>query len=145
MIQIYNNTIIQSGKTNMDIQLDFQDDTPLYRQLLAQLQYLIASQELEPGDQLPPIREMADELGINFNTVARVYRLLDQEGWISTQHGRGTYLLKKTQNQKEKKSLREKTFSLLVEEFFNRAQKLGFSSQQIMARMEKYMKERKST
>jgi GntR family transcriptional regulator len=49
--------------------------------------------ELKPGDQLPTVRKMAQTLKVNFNTVARAYRLLDEAGVISTQHGRGTYIL----------------------------------------------------
>ena len=47
---------------------------------------------LKPGDQLPTVRQMAAELRVNFNTVARAYRILDDLGLISTQQGRGTYI-----------------------------------------------------
>lgn len=49
--------------------------------------------ELKPGDQLPTVRVLAKKLKVNFNTVARAYRLLDSGGLISTQQGRGTYVL----------------------------------------------------
>ena len=48
---------------------------------------------LKPGDQLPTVRALASDLRINFNTVSRAYRLLDEAGVISTQQGRGTYIL----------------------------------------------------
>jgi GntR family transcriptional regulator len=48
---------------------------------------------LTPGDQLPTVRQLASELRVNFNTVARAYRMLDEAGLISTQQGRGTYIL----------------------------------------------------
>ena len=75
------------------IDLDFRTHIPIYVQIVDQLQQRIATGELEPGDQLPTVRELADELKVNFNTVARAYRMLDEKGSISTQQGRGTYVM----------------------------------------------------
>jgi hypothetical protein len=72
------------------VALDFRSKEPIYRQIMAQIQEQFASGELKPGQQLPTVRKLATQLGVNFNTVARAYRLLDQQGVISTQHGRGT-------------------------------------------------------
>ena len=58
-----------------------------------QVRQRVAEGELKPGDQLPTVRALASELRVNFNTVARSYRLLDEAGIISTQQGRGTYIL----------------------------------------------------
>ena len=77
----------------MQIKLDFRSKIPIYIQIIDQIKHLIASGELVTDDQLPTVRELADDLGVNFTTVARAYRLLDEEGLISTQHGRGTYIL----------------------------------------------------
>jgi len=79
----------------MDIKLDFRSKVPLFTQIAEQVRALIASDELRVGDRLPPVRQLADRLRVNFNTVARAYRTLDREGTISTQHGRGTYIWKK--------------------------------------------------
>jgi GntR family transcriptional regulator len=65
---------------------------PIYVQLEQQLRALIAAGRLQPGDQLPTIRELAAELRVNYNTIARVYFDLDREGLISTQQGRGTFV-----------------------------------------------------
>jgi GntR family transcriptional regulator len=75
------------------IQIDFQSDVPIYVQITSQIEKLVEMQALRPGDQLPTVRQLAAQLGVNFNTVARAYRLLDETGLISTQHGRGTYIL----------------------------------------------------
>jgi GntR family transcriptional regulator len=81
----------------MKIDVDLTDHVPIYIQLMNQVKHMIATGELQPGDQLPTVRQLAADLRINFNTVARAYRLLDEESIISTQHGRGTFILRKVQ------------------------------------------------
>ena len=76
----------------MQIQIDFRSGVPIYTQIMEQIQHKVASGELKPGDQLPTVRQLATDLRVNFNTVARAYRLLDEAGLISTQQGRGTYI-----------------------------------------------------
>ena len=76
----------------LNIQVDLRSDVPIYIQIVEQIQHLVASGQLKPGDQLPTVRQLAAELRINFNTVARAYRILDEAGLISTQQGRGTYI-----------------------------------------------------
>jgi len=75
------------------IQLDFRSKQPVFEQIADGIRAAIQSGECQPGDQLPTVRQMADALKINFNTVARAYRVLDFEGWLSTQRGRGTYVI----------------------------------------------------
>ncbi len=74
------------------IHLDFRSEVPLYLQIVEQLRVLIDRQVLQPGQQLPTVRALATELRVNFNTVARAYRVLDEAGLISTQRGRGTFV-----------------------------------------------------
>ncbi len=74
------------------IQLDFRSGAPIYVQIVDQIERMIASHDLNPGDQLPTVRELATELKVNWNTVARAYRMLDEARLISTQRGRGTYV-----------------------------------------------------
>ena len=66
---------------------------PIYVQIVDQVRAQLLTGELKPGDQLPTVRQLASDLRVNFNTIARAYRLLDEAGLISTQRGRGTYLL----------------------------------------------------
>jgi GntR family transcriptional regulator len=77
----------------LEITLDFRSGVPIYVQLVEQVQHLVVTGKLNPGDQLPTVRQLASELRVNFNTVARAYRMLDEAGLISTQQGRGTYIL----------------------------------------------------
>jgi GntR family transcriptional regulator len=62
----------------MDITIEFQSGIPIYEQIAHQVLELIDTGELKDGDQLPTTRELAVQLGVNFNTVARAYRMLDR-------------------------------------------------------------------
>jgi GntR family transcriptional regulator len=74
------------------ISLDFRAEEPLYLQIVHQIENLVLDGILKPGDQLPTVRALAIDLRINFSTVARAYRILDEQKLISTQRGRGTYI-----------------------------------------------------
>ena len=95
------------------IKLDFRSSEPIYLQIARQVEQLVAKGVLKLGDQLPTVRELATELRINFNTVGRAYRVLDETRLISTQRGRGTYIweepTEETMKQLKKKSLEELT------------------------------------
>ena len=75
------------------IDVDLRSHVPIYIQIVERVGHLVATGVLRPGDQLPTVRQLATDLRVNFNTVARAYRLLDEAGVISTQQGRGTYVL----------------------------------------------------
>jgi GntR family transcriptional regulator len=76
----------------MDIQIDLESGVPIYVQLVDRIEQMVVSGQLQPGQQLPTIRQLAADLRVNYNTVGRAYLILDQEGIISTQQGRGTYI-----------------------------------------------------
>jgi GntR family transcriptional regulator len=119
---------------NGKIKLDFRSDEPLYLQIARQVEQLVASGELKLGDQLPTVRELATELRINFNTVGRAYRLLDETRLISTQRGRGTYIWEETSAETMEK-LRKKGLEELTRSFILRAAELGYTSAEILAEM----------
>lgn len=76
----------------MDLELLPESSAPLVSQLAFQLSARIRQGVLAPGDRLPTVRQLADQLGIHFNTVARAYRVLEADGLVTTQRGRGTYV-----------------------------------------------------
>ena len=76
----------------MKLHISTEDGKPFYRQIIEQVQYLTASGRLAPGDELPPIRNLAEDLLINPNTVARAYRELEVAGWLTKRQGAGTYV-----------------------------------------------------
>jgi GntR family transcriptional regulator len=80
---------IESG---LALHLDARSEIPIYVQLKNQLRYMIQNKQLEPNIQLPTMRQLAIDLGIDANTVARVYRELETEGLIMRHQGRGTFI-----------------------------------------------------
>ena len=64
------------------LRIDLKSSAPVYRQIVDGLRILLVNGELAPGDQLPPVRRLALDLGVHFNTVAEAYRTLEEEGWL---------------------------------------------------------------
>jgi len=113
----------------MKIDVDFRSDIPLYIQIVEQIQQRVAEGALGPGDQLPTVRALASELRVNFNTVARSYRLLDEAGVISTQHGRGTYILELPRPEVAER-LRSESLLALARRYLSEAKHLGYTPQE---------------
>src|SRR5262245_38570995 len=112
------------------LQIDFRSGLPIYIQIVNQVQAQIASGILKPGDQLPTVRALAEELRVNFNTVARAYRILDEARIISTQQGRGTYITEiPPPNVTEK--LRKEALEALTQRYITEAIRLDFAKDEI--------------
>lgn len=79
-------------ESGLEIGIDANSEIPIYVQLKNNLRYLITSGALSPGRQLPTVRALSVDLGINANTVARVYRELAAEGVIEMRRGTGSYV-----------------------------------------------------
>ena len=75
------------------VSLDLESHTPAYRQIANDLRRHLVEERLKPGDVLPPIRQLALDLGVHFNTVALAYRLLADEGWLELKRRRGATVL----------------------------------------------------
>ena len=73
----------------MQITINTDDLRPIYRQIVDEIKSLIARGELSEGAQLPPVRQVAADLGVNMNTIATAYRELQDEGLIAVKHGSG--------------------------------------------------------
>jgi GntR family transcriptional regulator len=116
----------------MNISIDLRSDIPIYLQIVEQVRQLVASGELKPDDQLPTVRSMASDLRINFNTVSRAYRLLDEAGIISTQQGRGTYILEMPAPETVER-LRLESLDALTRDYLVQTKRLGFSTEQAIA------------
>ena len=76
----------------MQIHIATNDGLPIYLQIVNQIKYAVASGRLAPGDELPPIRVLAERLLINPNTVARAYRELETAGIVEKRRTAGTYV-----------------------------------------------------
>jgi GntR family transcriptional regulator len=76
----------------VQIYISTKDGVPIYLQIVNQVKYMVAAGRLRPGEQLPPVRKLAEELLINPNTVARAYRELEQAKVLSMRQGSGAYV-----------------------------------------------------
>jgi GntR family transcriptional regulator len=118
------------------IQIDFRAGSPIYIQIVEQIRQQVASGELKPDDQLPTVRQLASELRVNFNTIARAYRILDEGGLISTQQGRGTYILEET-TPEVSRSIKEQSLREMARTFVLETRKLSFSLEEIQFEINK--------
>jgi GntR family transcriptional regulator len=112
------------------LHIDFRSGLPIYTQIVNQVQTQLAGGMLKPGDQLPTVRALAEDLRVNFNTVARAYRILDEARIISTQQGRGTFITEiPPPNITEK--LRRESLQALTKRYISEAMRLEFSKEDI--------------
>lgn len=128
----------------MNFELDFHSGLPIYTQIVNQISGRVANGILKSGDQLPTVRALALELRVNFNTVARAYRILDEARIISTQQGRGTYIMDKPPPKVTEK-LRQETLEGLTRRFIAEALRLGFSQTEIRQIISEQLKAWKET
>ena len=91
----------------MFITIDEADARPIYVQVAEEIKALIARGELAEGAQLPPVRQLASDLGVNLNTVATAYRELQGEGLLSIRHGAGAVVASRTARDKSEEELRK--------------------------------------
>jgi len=115
----------------MKIILDMRSDIPIYIQIVEQVRQQVVDGGLKPGDQLPTVRALASDLRINFNTVSRAYRLLDEAGVISTQQGRGTYILEMPPPEVAER-LRIESITALARRYLSETRRLGYSLEQAL-------------
>lgn len=114
----------------MQIHVSDSDGTPFYQQVVTQIKFLVASGRLEEGEQLPPVRKLAEQLLINPNTVARAYRELEAEGVVASKRGAGVFVSDAGSplSRKEKtRILGERIDALLAE-----SQQLGFDLEAVV-------------
>lgn len=98
--------------------IDFASRTPIYEQLYNNILQLISLDVLKPDDKLPPVRTLAVDLGINPNTVSKVYKLLEQNGYIYTGIGRGTFIAPVSNKENAEKQLALEEFEKSVKKSF---------------------------
>jgi GntR family transcriptional regulator len=76
----------------MHVRVSANDGVPIYLQIVNQVKYLVAAGRLSPGEALPSVRKLAEQLVVNPNTVARAYRELEAAGVLTTRRGAGVYV-----------------------------------------------------
>lgn len=111
------------------IHLDYRDSRPIYEQVKDSLRRLMVTGVLAPGDKLPSVRSMASQLSINPNTIQRAYAQLEQEGYVYSVSGRGTFVAEGgEQNRRRCGELCERLRPMLEE-----LRSLGFTLEELTA------------
>jgi GntR family transcriptional regulator len=123
----------------MQIIIDFRSGQPIYVQITEQIRQKVANGELKVGDQLPTVRQLATDLRVNFNTVARAYRLLDEAGLISTQQGRGTYIWE-APSQEGLRRLRQQGLDSLTRRYLSEVGRLDYTPDEVSENFEQNIK-----
>ena len=102
---------------------------PIYRQIIDQVRNSVATFELAVGDSLPSVRQLAEELVLNHNTVAKAYAELVREGVLESRHGRGVFVAKRRQvfSAGERKRRLDQALDVFLSEILT----LGYTPQQI--------------
>jgi GntR family transcriptional regulator len=122
------------------IEIDAKSGVPVYIQLKEGLKLLILKGIYLQGAKLPTVRQMAVELRINSNTVARSYSELEREGIISTQQGRGTFVCMIPTGVEN--NAKEKELDKLLEKFITDTLSLGFNEEYVLERLASKIKEK---
>jgi GntR family transcriptional regulator len=124
----------------MKINIDEDSNVPIYIQIEDSISSMIAAGQLKPGEQLPTIRELAADIRVNLNTVARAYFELDKEGVISTQRGKGTFV-SGVPDEKMIKKKREKLLYSIIDAALMEASNLGYSKEEISRAFQSELKD----
>jgi GntR family transcriptional regulator len=117
------------------IELSLRDGVPIYRQIVNQVRYLIASGQLDVGAELPPIRSLAEQLQITPNTIVKAYDTLHAEGLLVKRQGTGTYvsdLASPIRKSEQRRILTQRADALLAE-----ARQLNFSYDDVLELLDK--------
>ena len=115
---------------SVPILIDAKDPTPLHAQLERAIRLGIATERLRPGDQLPTVRQLAVDLRINANTVARVYLALEREGVLATKRGVGTFIAEKVPRSAHEEH-RKRRLKALIDQFLTETASLGYSPDEV--------------
>lgn len=115
------------------LRLDLHSGVPVYRQIIDQVRGGIASGSLSVGDQLPTVRQLAVDLSINPNTVARAYRELELGGVLETHQGTGTFI--SSQRIRGGDEERSRQLALIVAESLARAGAIGFTVEDLIEQL----------
>ncbi|HEV2885211.1 MAG TPA: GntR family transcriptional regulator [Pyrinomonadaceae bacterium] len=99
----------------MYITIDETDRRPLYQQVVDEIKALIAAGELPEGTSLPPVRQVAADLGVNLNTIAYAYRELQKAGLIKVRHGAGAVVIARVTDQAEQERLNARLMPVLAD------------------------------
>ena len=110
--------------------LDTASGLPIYRQIIDWVKLGVANRQLRPGEQLPTVRQLAVDLNVNYNTVARAYLELEHLGLVNTLRGKGTFVADREVPEDE--LIRRAKLRGLVTDLLSNAAEFGLSHQEIL-------------
>jgi len=114
----------------------FDESRPIYLQVIEAIKKAIIRGELKPGDKIPSVRELAQELRINPNTVQKAYQELEREGITFTRRGQGNFV---TEDQDKITSLKQEILEKIVRDFINELDSVNLNLEDIMDKIKEYM------
>jgi GntR family transcriptional regulator len=114
--------------------VDSTSPTPIYAQLDRSIRATIATGELEAGAQLPTVRQLAVDLAVNANTVARVYAQLERDGILETRRGVGTFV-RESPSPQAARAQRERELRELIHRLIGDAALLGFTLPELISQL----------
>ncbi|MDE2807059.1 MAG: GntR family transcriptional regulator [Gemmatimonadota bacterium] len=123
----------------MQISINLRDRTPIYIQLERGLRAAIAAGRLRAGDQLPTVRQLAGDLRVNANTVARVYSELERAGVLETRRGVGSFV-SATRAQARPRRERDRHLSAFVTRLLADAEAEGFTSDDVLVALRSHVR-----
>src|ERR1700693_4058058 len=126
-------TTTNTRRKSVAFRLDLHSGVPVYRQIIDQVLGWMATGAVQPGDQLPTVRQVAVDLAINPNTVQRAYREMEIRGVLETQQGTGTFISQ--QKVKHDEVERQRQLTQLAGEFVSRAGAAGFTIEELQEQL----------
>jgi GntR family transcriptional regulator len=131
----------------MELRIDPDSAVPIYLQIVHSIKHQVATGRLKPGEQLPTVRELATNLRVNPNTVARAYDQLDGDGVITTQQGRGTYVRERPDDAHLAR-VRQEQLKALVDGIVGKALSMGYTADEVRdafaAQMARWTRQKRS-
>ena len=109
--------------------MEFNNNIPIYLQVIEKIKQDIVTGKLKPGDKMLSSREYSTMLGINFNTVARVYKEMEMEEIVFTKRGLGTFI---TESPERIKSLRYEMAQKQIDDFIRGMEQIGFTREDMI-------------
>lgn len=119
---------VSAANQTVQITIDSDSGIPLWLQLRNRLIYLIASGRFKSGDKLPTVRELAVDLGVNYNTVSKVYQDIERDGYIVSKRGKGTFVAERGPVEA---AAAKSEVEFLADEFIRQCRELGVPRQDI--------------
>jgi GntR family transcriptional regulator len=114
----------------LEFSIDSKSGVPFYRQIIEQVKFAIAGGNLQPGDRLPTVRQLAVDLSLNPNTVIRAYREMEIEGLLDTHQGSGTFVGNRSPGIDPVE--RQRMLDQILTELLARASDYGFTLDEVL-------------